>query len=82
MNIQDILLQIMRANIWVSYYRIDKANLSNPMPGEYVIIRTGFLDGNDLLLLTNAGFVIEKITSLMIYQDSYSEIHLKRKVND
>lgn len=78
MNIQDILFQIMGAHTWVSYFKDDS---TNSLPNEYVTIRTRFLDGNKLLLLTNVGFVIDRITSEKINQDAYAEIHLKRKLN-
>lgn len=62
---------------WVRYFMVKEVT-GITLPGEYVEIRSSFLDGEKLKGLLDVGFEIETIRSQKINADSYCDVLLKR----
>ena len=75
MNIQDIIFNIIKdhAHTWVRYW-ITKEQKGLDFPGEYVEIRSSWINGSNLKELLEFGFEIETIRTQKINADVYSDI--------
>lgn len=82
MDIKKIIFSIVESNAhnWVRYYKIKELQ-GFTYPGEYILIRSSFITSNELDILFENGFKIDKIQSKRIDQDSYSDILFKRDLN-
>lgn len=79
MNLDEMIFSLIKSSshTWVRYSRVTE-NKAMELPGEYIEIRTGFLNGSNLDPFFAVGFKIDKINTNKINQDAYCDMLLKR----
>lgn len=83
MNIEQLIFKILQkdCHTWVRYSLTEKMD-GTRMPGEYIEIRSGYMPGSTLNELLLMGFKIDLIKTQKINADSFSDILLKREIED